>query len=59
MLKIRNPHGEGEYSGPYSDKDPVWRTVDVAERKRIGMQDEDDGVFFLEFENFRKYYEDV
>jgi len=24
LVKFRNPHGEGEYDGRFSDKDPIW-----------------------------------
>lgn len=27
LIKFRNPHGEGEYTGRFSDSDPVWSKI--------------------------------
>lgn len=32
LCKVRNPHGEGEYTGGFSDKDSVWQRVSYADK---------------------------
>lgn len=27
LCKLRNPHGEGEYNGRFSDRDSVWSRI--------------------------------
>lgn len=58
LVKFRNPHGEGEWEGKYSDGDAAWADVSEEDKKKMEVSDEDDGVFFMEFENMRNYYED-
>lgn len=51
--------GEGEWNGPFSDRDPIWKRVSQSEKERIGYCNEDDGVFFMEYQTLRDYFEDV
>jgi calpain-15 len=53
LLKIRNPHGKVEWRGPWSDYWKGW-TPDL--RKKLEHEEKDDGVFFIPFEYFLKYF---
>jgi len=53
LLKIRNPWGVGEWSGNWSDQSNLWTP---ALKKQVGLEEKDDGVFFMTFEDFIKYY---
>lgn len=28
LVQLRNPWGKGQYKGKWSDRDPLWKTVD-------------------------------
>lgn len=55
IVKLRNPWGQGEWNGDWSDLSEKW-TDDL----KIQLQafQNDDGVFFIGFDNFRRYYYD-
>ena len=49
MLKLRNPWGAGEWTGDWSDKSQLWTP---ALKRTVGLTDADDGIFFIEFEDY-------
>ena len=55
MIKLRNPHGEGEWTGEWSDDSPLWN------KRMRNLLDynisEDDGVFWMELDSFMQEYE--
>ena len=50
LVKIRNPHGEGEWNGDWSDGDSKW-TNDMKKNCEFG-QDGDDGTFYMSITDF-------
>uniref|UniRef100_A0A182Q5Q5 Calpain catalytic domain-containing protein n=1 Tax=Anopheles farauti TaxID=69004 RepID=A0A182Q5Q5_9DIPT len=58
LLRIRNPWGNGvEWNGRWSDKSREWKSLDSAERKRIGLTLENDGEFWMELADFMKHFD--
>ena len=53
LLKLRNPWGHQEWTGNWSDQSPQWTP---ALRLKLGMQESDDGVFFISFTDYVNYY---
>ena len=54
LVNLRNPWGNGEWSGAWSDGSRKW-TEDL--KKECGnYEDKDDGSFWMSFEDFCKYY---
>ena len=53
LLKIRNPWGGFEWNGAYSDKSNLW-TDDL--KNAINYEDKDDGIFYMEFGDFLKFF---
>ena len=56
LLQIRNPHGQGEWKGAFSDKSDVWqrllqqsRNTSIQLPKRTKVND---GTFWIDFDNF-------
>ncbi|CAD8099985.1 unnamed protein product [Paramecium sonneborni] len=49
IIKIRNPWGQYEWSGDWSDKSAKW-THDLIERFQV--QQEDDGIFWMSIKDF-------
>ena len=56
LLKLRNPFGEGEYNGDYSDYSDKWNN----EAKKIfGFEEKNikDGIFWIDYNNFLKFFQ--
>lgn len=57
MVRLRNPWGnDREWSGPWGDKSKEWSRISIEERKRIGLTFENDGEFWMAFEDFKHYF---
>lgn len=56
IVQIRNPWGKGEWKGDWSDNSPKWNPE---LKQELGVKPQDDGIFFMDFDNFCKYYSDV
>ena len=50
---MRNPWGHTEWDGEWSDKSSKW-TPKL--RKRLNYYEEDDGEFFIKYEDYLNYY---
>lgn len=53
LLKIRNPWGNLEWNGDWSDNSALW-TDEF--KKKVGYSDGDDGCFFIDFLDFLKFF---
>jgi hypothetical protein len=57
MLKIRNPWGSMEWKGAASENDKkFWSKISPEEQLRMGFHCGDDGIFFMLWEDFEKYF---
>lgn len=61
LIKLRNPIGSGaEWNGRWSDKDAAWTEhPDVAHELQASGDAEDDGTFWMAFEDFVREYDTV
>jgi len=60
MVEIRNPHGQGEWQGAWSDKSPLWQKHPRVKRKLLrGEEPKDDGSFWMQWEDFVVFWKDV
>ncbi|XP_051953604.1 calpain-5-like [Xyrauchen texanus] len=59
MIRMRNPWGQREWNGAWSDSSEEWKRVSKSERERLGVTVEDDGEFWMDFEDFCKHYTDL
>jgi hypothetical protein len=51
ILRLRNPWGKSEWTGAFSDNDSIWQAhPDFA--KEIGVDEKDDGAFWIDLGNF-------
>ncbi|XP_074078876.1 calpain-2 catalytic subunit [Macrotis lagotis] len=55
LIRIRNPWGEVEWTGKWSDNCPNWNSIDPDERERLTRRFED-GEFWMSFEDFLRQY---
>ena len=53
VIRLRNPWGNGEYSGDWSDSSKKW-TSEL--KKKYGLINKNDGDFFMSYNDFLKYY---
>ncbi|GFU56267.1 calpain-5 [Nephila pilipes] len=59
MIRMRNPWGQKEWTGPFSDGSEEWEKISASERERIGLTFEEDGEFWMTFDDFCKYFTDL
>ncbi|KAF7253503.1 Calpain-9 [Varanus komodoensis] len=59
LIRIRNPWGQVEWNGAWSDNSPEWRSVSPSEKKRLYQTALDDGEFWMEFEDFLSHFDKV
>ncbi|XP_073416191.1 calpain-9 [Dendrobates tinctorius] len=59
LIRVRNPWGQVEWNGPWSDNSSEWNSIDPAERKRLCQTSLDDGEFWMKFEDFKRYFDKV
>ncbi|XP_062429658.1 calpain-9 isoform X3 [Rhea pennata] len=59
LIRIRNPWGQVEWNGPWSDNSPEWRSVSPSEQKRLSQTALDDGEFWMKFEDFKMHFDKV
>jgi hypothetical protein len=54
LVRIRNPHGQGEWNGDWSDTSSQWASVihDSQQSQEIERSAEDDGCFWMELTKF-------
>jgi len=56
LLKLRNPWGQKEWTGDWSDDSSKW-TPELKEK--VNLENKDDGIFYMQWEDFVKYFTDV
>ncbi|XP_053568565.1 calpain-2 catalytic subunit isoform X2 [Bombina bombina] len=55
LVRIRNPWGEVEWTGAWSDNSNEWNSVDPADRDRL-IKRCDDGEFWMSYKDFLRQY---
>ncbi|CAE7395357.1 CAPN15 [Symbiodinium sp. CCMP2456] len=60
MVQIRNPHGQGEWRGAWSDNDRLWSQYPSVKRQLLGSDEpKDDGSFWMQWEDFVNFWKGV
>ncbi|KAL3874803.1 hypothetical protein ACJMK2_037772 [Sinanodonta woodiana] len=60
MVRVRNPWGnEAEWKGAWSDKSPEWQFISEQEKRNIGLTFDDDGEFWMSFDDWRKNFQKI
>ncbi|XP_065580677.1 calpain-5-like isoform X2 [Artemia franciscana] len=59
MVRLRNPWGEKEWNGSFSDGSPEWSKITSSEREKLGLTFEDDGEFWMTFDDFTDNFTEV
>lgn len=56
VIKLRNPHGKGEWNGDWSDTSSKWTPV---LRKKVNMKNALDGTFYMPLDAFMSNFSEV
>ncbi|KAJ8310637.1 hypothetical protein KUTeg_012502 [Tegillarca granosa] len=56
MIRLRNPWGGVEWKGAWSDGSAEWKQVSASEKKELGLTFDDNGEFWMSFEDFCRYF---
>ncbi|KAL1784153.1 calpain-9 isoform X1 [Sigmodon hispidus] len=59
LIRIRNPWGQVEWNGRWSDSSLEWHSVNLEEQKRLSHSALDDGEFWMAFEDFKAHFDKV
>lgn len=59
MVRLQNPWGEKEWNGPWSDGSEEWLQVTDAKKKDIGITVDEDGEFWMPWNEFLRYFTDL
>ena len=57
LLKLRNPWGEGEWKGKWKAGCTQWDTLPRELHQQLGYVNQNDGTFFMTFEDFYLFFE--
>uniref|UniRef100_A0A3B5M044 Calpain catalytic domain-containing protein n=1 Tax=Xiphophorus couchianus TaxID=32473 RepID=A0A3B5M044_9TELE len=58
LVRLWNPWGQGEWSGDWSDRSPLWQTVSPQDRETC-LSVREDGEFWMTLQDFCKFYSDL
>ncbi|KAM8851545.1 calpain-2 catalytic subunit-like [Synchiropus picturatus] len=58
LVRVRNPWGQVEWTGPWSDGSSEWKYIDQAEKSKLNHVS-DDGEFWMSFQDFSKQFSSV
>ncbi|XP_036811299.1 calpain-3-like isoform X2 [Oncorhynchus mykiss] len=56
LVRLRNPWGQVEWNGPWSDNSKEWVSLSKGEKDKLQHQSAEDGEFWMAFEDFKKNY---
>lgn len=57
LIRLRNPWGSGEWTGPWSDKSDKWDKISEEAREELGLVVSDDGEFWISESCFLKHFD--
>ncbi|ROL40707.1 Calpain-2 catalytic subunit [Anabarilius grahami] len=58
LVRIRNPWGQVEWTGPWSDGSAEWRQISDSDREKLNSKAED-GEFWMSYSDFLRHYSRV
>ncbi|KAM8807704.1 calpain-3 [Eudromia elegans] len=56
LVRLRNPWGQVEWNGPWSDKSEEWNFINESEKSRLQHKIAEDGEFWISFEDFMRHF---
>ena len=60
LMQLRNPWGEREWTGAWSDGSKEWEAIKNKDKKKYGVVDnKDDGSFFMDYKDVLKHFSQI
>ncbi|XP_072315325.1 calpain-5 [Eucyclogobius newberryi] len=59
LVRMRNPWGTTDWTGAWSKGSQQWQQISRTDREKMGLPVRDIGEFWMEFEDFCRYFTDV
>ncbi|XP_054609593.1 calpain-5-like [Dunckerocampus dactyliophorus] len=59
LVRMRNPWGTTDWTGAWSQRSQQWQQMSRAEKEKMGLVVRDVGEFWMDFEDFCRYFTDV
>ena len=59
LIRIRNPWGQVEWNGPWSDSSKEMQSLSEVEKVKHGIVKQKDGEFFMPVQDFQKHFESL
>ncbi|XP_053553696.1 calpain-3 [Bombina bombina] len=56
LVRLRNPWGQVEWNGSWSDNSKEWNVIEKSEKSRLQHQVREDGEFWMSFDDFMKNF---
>ncbi|XP_027028191.1 calpain-3 isoform X3 [Tachysurus fulvidraco] len=56
LVRLRNPWGQVEWNGPWSDNSKEWESISKEDKEKLHLQNAEDGEFWMSFDDFMKNY---
>ncbi|KAH0620650.1 hypothetical protein JD844_021317 [Phrynosoma platyrhinos] len=56
LIRLRNPWGQVEWNGAWSDRSDEWNVIDSAEKIRLQYKVSEDGEFWISWLDFLRYF---
>ncbi|XP_062973735.1 calpain-3 [Elgaria multicarinata webbii] len=56
LVRLRNPWGQVEWNGAWSDSSNEWNSIDNAEKIRLQHKVAEDGEFWISFQDFLRFF---
>uniref|UniRef100_A0A3B3QK57 Calpain-3 n=1 Tax=Paramormyrops kingsleyae TaxID=1676925 RepID=A0A3B3QK57_9TELE len=56
LVRLRNPWGQVEWNGPWSDNSKEWASIAKAEKEKLQQQNAEDGEFWMSFDDFKRNF---
>ncbi|XP_077989638.1 calpain-9-like [Glandiceps talaboti] len=57
LVRIRNPWGQKEWNGAWSDGSREWRYISDEEKQKLELTVDDDGEFWMSYRDFAKEFQ--
>ena len=57
LIRIRNPWGDTEWNGAWSDGSTEWNSISNDEKESMGLVFDNDGEFWMSYDDFQKYWD--
>ncbi|XP_014247499.1 calpain-9-like isoform X3 [Cimex lectularius] len=56
LVRLRNPWGKGEWTGPWSERSWEWDALSERDKELLSVRVRNDGEFWMSFEDFARHF---